>query len=176
MPEPPAAGVASGVELGGQGLRPCRGGRRAGAGRCSPRCPNGSTSWPWRSPQDASASGWRSSAPPRSPAHRRRRRPRARDYCGAADRRRREHAHLREFVGQVHHGPVEAELERRHPSVGGRDALDLLGAEGVSVEGGRVSALDDGVRGDRHAVSIWPACGAVLDVLARAHAGRLGEG
>jgi hypothetical protein len=27
------------------------------------------------------------------------------DYCGAADRRRREHAHLREFVGQVQHGP-----------------------------------------------------------------------
>ena len=79
-----------------------------------------------------------------------------------------EHAHLGELVGEMHEAVADAQLDRHQPPVGRGDPAELLGAEGVAVEGGgALGALNDDVRGDLHRASVAVAAiRAVLDVLA----------
>jgi len=66
------------------------------------------------------------------------------DHRRAADRRRSQHAHLGELVGQVQVAVTDPQLHRHQPDVRDRNATDLLHAEGVAVEpGGPVGALHD---------------------------------
>ena len=88
------------------------------------------------------------------------------DRC-AADRRCREHAELGELVGQMHEAVADAQLDRHQPPVGRGDPAELLGAEGVAVEGGSaLGALNDDVRSDLHRASVPSRHSVVLHVLA----------
>src|SRR4029079_14171058 len=74
------------------------------------------------------------------------------------DRGRREDAEFRELVGDVEHDVANAELNAHQLAVGHRDAGDLVGAERLPVEGrGASGALDDDVRCDGHACTVWHA-------------------
>ena len=123
------------------------------------RCPNGSSSCPCRSPQNMSASGWRTAAPAAIAWANtlRRRRHRGPGRRASADGRGREHAHLRELVGDVQHAVADAQPDRHEPPVGRWDPVELLGAERVPVEGcGALGALNDDVRGDDHRATVLP--------------------
>lgn len=85
----------------------------------------------------------------------------------AADRRRREHTHLTELVGQMHERVADPELDRHQPPVGGGYPAKLLGAERLAVEDdGALGVLNDHVRSDWHAASMPVVHSPVLNVLA----------
>jgi AraC-like DNA-binding protein len=92
-----------------------------------------------------------------------------------ADRRRREHAHLRKLVGQMQIAGANVQLHRHQPPVGGGDPTELLRAERVRVEGdGALGALNDDMGRDDHGPSVNPpGAAAVLDVLAPPYDGRV---
>jgi AraC-like DNA-binding protein len=92
----------------------------------------------------------------------------------AADRRRCEHTQLGEFVGQMQEAVPDPQPNRHQSPVGRGDPAQLLGAEGVAVEGtGPLRALNDDMRSDHHGrtVETWPQ--VVLDVLAFASLARV---
>ena len=65
----------------------------------------------------------------------------------AADRRRREHAHLGELVSDVQHSAANPQLNRHQPPVRRRDPINLLGAERLAVEGSSaLGALNNDMR------------------------------
>ena len=116
------------------------------------RCPNGSMTWPARSPQKLSWSGRNTSAPASSARcqdsvdvvdHQMER------HVGAAECLRRDDPHLRKLVGQHDRRVAEAKLDRHQPAVRNRDPQPLLGAEHVRVpvDGSR-RVSDDDVRRD----------------------------
>src|SRR4051812_48261190 len=95
------------------------------------RCPKGSVSWPWRSPQKASASWCRATAPAAM----------ARDQSafasavdlqdrgGVADRHRRDDSHVGELAADVHRGFAEGKLDAHHPVARKRNPAELASPE-----------------------------------------------
>ena len=124
------------------------------------RCPKGSSSWPCRSPQNMSASGWRTCAPAAT----------ARAKAASASSTSSASttgvpprvggastSHLGELVRQVQQAAADPELDRHQPPVGHRDPAHLLRPERLGVEdGGAFRALDHDVRDDWHSPTVGP--------------------
>jgi len=74
-------------------------------------------------------------------------------YRRATDRRRCEDTHLRELVRQMQLPVADAQLHRHEPRVRRGDPAQLLGAEGLAIEGnGPLGVANNDVRCDCHCV------------------------
>jgi hypothetical protein len=84
-----------------------------------------------------------------------------------ADRGRGQHAHLGKLVREVQEAAADPKPYRHQPPVGQRDPIELLGAEGVPVEGsGALRALNDDVWSNGRWASVTTSPRALLNVLA----------